>query len=792
MNHRLALRRLWWKELRQLAPLVIMLPVLVVLLLSLQRLVMPSNQTLAWATFLLCFGMPGIFACGAGALLVGYEKELRTINWLSSLPIAPQRIIRVKLGAATVSLLVLWGLGLTIFAVAAGGNRRFVMQESPDPWPWIFNSLFVLLAGFALAWTMRSAFVSLLLIVPIAILPYLAAYGIDNGIRQVSGDPNPSTDTLLVCQCVGIALAAWLAERTGRRGLGPRSTERPFARWFSLLRRERSGVSPLTRAVVQSPVAALVWQFARQNRAVLLGTSLMMACVMALLAVVEGRGAFRDNIPAAGFLAFLATAWLGVSVFQSDAHRQRIRFLADRGISPRLIWLTRHIVPASLLAIWTLSVGLVVVFAMKVERHQLDEVSVVLGLGLLGAVVVYLAAQWLGQVVFSPIISAITVPFVAWGVLAYGVFVFKLLGMPYWYALVVVPIPAIATWRMTRRWMDRRLGLSYWASHAGFLVAFALLPFVPVLVAVYSQPTMPREIAREIQQFVQKPHTPAEPPVSLIMGQQKLLDHEAVSSEQRAVQAFAFIEAQLQETSAPIGSSPDVLDFLRTTATLARLRLDAPQHGQELAPAEDETTLHVYRRACELLLEITRCMRDSFRLVEQDTADRVEIWLLSEMLCDGARERLGEPLYKSAAAMLKDRRARREARLRAVALSWQIFHDDETSRHLGGYDWYAQQQNLGTLKGRWIAERRVGRAVSDLWVLARDGADAATEERLGRIAAFWGHSLERYGIGSQGPYLRADDLDRFVQTSFMGMRAVIANQWGADWERLAAQRFSEE
>jgi len=794
MNDRLALRRLWWKELRQLAPLVILLPLLVVLLLALHRLAYSPNRMLGSATSFLCFGMPGIFACGVGALLVGYEKELRTINWLVTLPIARQRIVRVKVGAAVAGLLVLWGLAVAIFSVASQASPYVSTHEVTDPWPWILHSLFVLLAGFALAWAVRSALVSLLLVVPVAMLPHGLAYVIDHWTGQFPGNSDPTTGTLLTCQLVGIVLATWLNERYGKLALQPQTTDRPLAGWLSTVRHARTDATQFKTAKVQSPVPALLWQFTHQNQAVLLGTSIMLAVAIALLTMTDNRSASRLPLSIALLLAFLATAWLGVISFQSDAFHRRIRFLSDRGISPRLIWLTRHAVPLSVLSMCALLVVVILLFTTDIKSHQLEEISLAIGIYWLGAVVVYLVSQWFGQVMFSPIVSAIAAPFVAWGAIGYGVFAFEVLGAPYWIALLLLPLPAIATWGMTRRWMDRRLGLSYWASHAGFLAAVGILPFVPVLVAVALQPKMRSEIALEMQQVLQKPMQLPSGTIELVMPKQEAEDQATGTIEQRVDQSLDYIESQLRATDKPIGmSSWNILAFLRATATLSRMSLDATTAEQGDAASEDEQALQHYRRAFDLLVQITQRMRHTYSLREQDMADLIEIWLLSEMLRDETRERLGDPLYETTADMLKDHSLRREARMRAVAMSWKWFQEATvTPEYFGGYELYGLQENLGTLKGSWVAKRRVGVAVADLWILARDGADAATSERRSRVADFWGHSLARYGLGTQGRYYRADDLEYFLHPSLDRLQIAVASQWDAGWERLAAEHFSEK
>ncbi|MEO8269896.1 MAG: ABC-2 transporter permease, partial [Aureliella sp.] len=117
MNRKLAVGHLWWKELRQLLPLVGLL-FIVGLLLQLLTLVTPSD--FEWRNAAVVLGMPGLFAAGAGALLVGQEKELHTFNWLRSLPVPPRDVVRTKLLAGLLGLLLVWLVSLSL--VAAVGS----------------------------------------------------------------------------------------------------------------------------------------------------------------------------------------------------------------------------------------------------------------------------------------------------------------------------------------------------------------------------------------------------------------------------------------------------------------------------------------------------------------------------------------------------------------------------------------------------------------------------------------------------------------------------------------------
>ncbi len=97
MNPNLIRRRLLWKELRQLWPLLLSLLAAGGLLAVLLTLVQAfSTQLSLELQSNMLYGMPGLFAVGAGALLVGQEKERKTLGWLSSLPIAARDIVQHK------------------------------------------------------------------------------------------------------------------------------------------------------------------------------------------------------------------------------------------------------------------------------------------------------------------------------------------------------------------------------------------------------------------------------------------------------------------------------------------------------------------------------------------------------------------------------------------------------------------------------------------------------------------------------------------------------------------------
>ena len=169
MNRSIALRRLCWKEYRQLWPLIVMLAPIALLLQALMSIqITPDRAPMAIAFFQ---GIPCLFAAGVGALLVGQEKDSRTLYWMASLPIVKQDIIRIKFLSGIVGLAAVWGISLVMLLLTNGVLPRFekVNMHDIDLTYGVLYSLFLLVVSFATAWSFRSTFVGLLALVGVAL-----------------------------------------------------------------------------------------------------------------------------------------------------------------------------------------------------------------------------------------------------------------------------------------------------------------------------------------------------------------------------------------------------------------------------------------------------------------------------------------------------------------------------------------------------------------------------------------------------------------------------------------------
>ena len=107
-DHWFANRWLWWKEIRLITPLLLMLIAIAVVTLFLPALIDAGTQRYLNVAELALLLFPILFAAGAGAVLVGQEREQRTMDWLATLPVSPHQLIAGKFLVAFGGLVLTW------------------------------------------------------------------------------------------------------------------------------------------------------------------------------------------------------------------------------------------------------------------------------------------------------------------------------------------------------------------------------------------------------------------------------------------------------------------------------------------------------------------------------------------------------------------------------------------------------------------------------------------------------------------------------------------------------------
>lgn len=794
MDRSLVLRRLCWKEYRQLWPLMVMLAVMASVFQCFLLLDGPNrNRTLPIYFF---FGFPSLFAAGVGALLVGQEKESRTLYWMASLPIRGKDIIGIKFLAGFVGLFAVWTISFFMLLVTGGLSNDYgpISLWDIDLPNGILYSIFLLVLGFATAWSFQSTFVGLLVLTGVAL-----AYTFSTSIFFKSDTVN----TILLLTTSAIALCVgWVY---ALRSLSP--TASPVFRLGAIPKNSSFDRSIADQRAIQTPWSALLWQFGVQNRAILLGISAMflvslLVCWLAIrestLRQWQGNGYDWNFLPGpAVFMGFIAISWLGVVSFQGDNLHHRIRFLADRGIAPRTVWMTRQFIPFSMLILATLTLAI----AAAIALIQASEMRHLTSNGLLVATAIgcmwtiYSVTQWMSQVLRSPIIAAILAPLFGLLPFALGSYAWEVFDTPFWILAVVTIVPMIATYRMTQRWMDGQMTKRFWLEHSGWLALYVLFPVIPFLVVFATYPSMPASewaaFGDQVQKVLSNRRSPIE--VELLAPHQNTsqeeLSFESAASEmgmgdyndveiiekqlpmgpsfveERTLQ-WDYIERQLRglDDSSPISSSYNAMKRLMGDAMLARVRMEDEGHTAE--------TLRRYQRDASMIIRIIRGVRLMPDLKSQQLADQYETWLVKEVLKEGARDRFGAEVWSSAVAQLSDKSSRRKARLRALAYDFYFSSNGvnrrfPTQHSVGGF-----AIPTGKSGTRLISSRHVSNVAWHMKQLLDAKDDSALKQAYESVARDWDTSESRLGQ---------------TATTFSNHQAhnVPCSLWHGEWEKQA-------
>ena len=806
MNRSLVLRRLCWKEFRQLWPLVLMLAVIGLLFQILISLSNPSH-TDDLTRNLFFSGLPGLFAAGVGALLVGQERDTRTLYWMASLPILRQDIIRVKFFAAIVGLASVWIISFALYVISNSVSRigQIVFPYEIDISYGILYSIFLLTVSFATAWAIRSTFVGLLALVGITL-----AYTLATNWVSLPKTSDVFTSVILI---LASAVALWFGWLAALRALAPTSPAR-------FPQRAAEGTSFFDRSIVdrrtvQTPWSALIWQFAAQSRAMLFGLALLFFIPL-LPFSFEPKQNDSQGLSGMGGLtgmglviAFVSVSWLGVVTFQGDNLHQRIRFLSDRGIPPKIIWLTRQTVPIGLLIVGILSMAIIAAYTLPWSRSggqsQSIGLLVLITSGLMWTV--YSVTQWMSQVIRSPVIAAILGPVVAGLSLAYGTFAFETLETPIWVMALATSVPMIASWRMTRHWMDFRIGKSFWFEHAGWLALAVLLPAIPFFIVYFTYPSMPRSEWATFSSDAYRTRPNNRQPIEihlltkretfrevfgtesemlgvpgmedasigdevaggaggmLAIGEPSELNQlpeKATFTEERELQ-LAFIEQQLSaiDKTMPL-SAYVVTKRLMGEAMLARAQMQESRTTEEL--------LKRYQRTIRSILRIVQGARSSSNLKAQQVADQYEAWLVQELQSPGTDSFLGPELRAVAITQLGDKAGRQNARYRALVVDWA--KSQATSRSTPDHtlgDYSIPTSGNGT---RLISKRHVSTVAWRMkqYLKASDGE--ARNQAKEALAREWNVPATQFG-STATPY-----------SMNPGSGAPWTN-WFGDWEKQA-------
>lgn len=194
------------------------------------------------------------------------------------------------------------------------------------------------------------------------------------------------------------------------------------------------------------------------------------------------------------FVMAISPTLIGIWVYQPDQKGQGYRFLADRGVSPPLVWLSKHLARVPVIALLLLLAAVMWLVSelfsfdqdMRwfLERHHMLWAQIAFTGGFV--FVSYSAGQFVGQVARSPIIATFL------GCVLSGLLMFwgQLVGQLYWHdslQTLLHPVSLlaqlgppfvllVATWLHSRDWLEERNTLAAWSRFAASVcVPFALI-----------------------------------------------------------------------------------------------------------------------------------------------------------------------------------------------------------------------------------------------------------------------------------------------------------------------------
>jgi hypothetical protein len=794
------------KELRQLLPLALLLPLVLVagvplFLFGQQLIYVPSG--IRWELLYQLLGL--VFAVGAVGLLVSQEKETRTLTWLAGLPISPLEIVRCKLWAGALGVTTVW-----LLSIGSAWALQSVLPIAfqPEQWllSWVMN-LYVLTAGLAIVWRFDSIFISLILVLVVAFLPagfVQAAYGLVALQLVPAIDQRYSELATLMLHFLSYGVLGGVSFRWLQRwGVQALSAQRVKSSpihcgWQPYLVPRIS----LPNWLPVSPGAALTWQFCRQN-----SWALWAVAAVYVSALGVGSLGFRAATLEAGASSFgvvslafglLATSWLGVVTFGGDAYRGQIRFLADRGLSRWQVWWTRQSIPIAMISTYCLASMVVVHFAFPMAAGWWLQMGGLLLVGVAVIFSVYSISQWLGQQIHSPILASILAPPVSVSGTLLLVWLLQGIAVSLAWLWLFVGLVSLGVWRLTPAWMDQRLRRWDAVRQLSLVSAVGALIVVPSFWSLFNPPDLSPAVSLEMEAFSRQTgfHPLGSESLrsspwyragrSLAPAAQPVLAAADVAQvrnfREEVLEQVKRIEGNLAGAERPLSK-----DLFLSEGLLLELVADLLPHWA----ADQPDWQRLYNRVIGAYFALVKRLRLSPRLDDQGAADLGEIWLLRRLLQPQNTPTLADDLHDEMVAYLQNHEARQLARRKAVFFCYQVVRDRPAS------DWlFAEYLEIGgayfSASAGWSARiGRQGRAIRMLellWALS-SGPAGNHAPVLRELAENQRQPVEFYGQGKLGEYFRVEDVLGVVpdrQALTFGM-VPVGQQWSAGWEQQTQQ-----
>lgn len=796
-------RWLVWKESRQVAPLVFALwaTMLFIMFASAFYGVPSYRRHVFLRQWLILF--PGLFATGAGALLVGQERSSRTMEWFALLPISATRIWAAKLLAGLAGLTVMWLASFLILALVEGGGRSAFLWGSRSGSvagsqfvSFLLHSIFILLCGYLTAWQIKNQFFAILAIVPLACLPILTSslvsfFILEKGQRFLT--PAQDSAVGLWAFAVLIPSVLVLGYRSAIRSLSPQRA--PSIRLEKFVGAAEVVGQPVSVPKFGTQVAPLIWQSIHGNRAML---SLLSATLFATTALIwwclsypqklsESHEDLRTALVGALFLLPLAVSWLGVCVFKNDGACERVKFLADRGVSPHKIWIARQAIPCVIVSNGLLLYLVLTVFAGTTERAALIPGVVI---AVLMTLAIYSVSQLVSQITRPLTLAVVLAPMASLFAILWMSHCFESLGVWLGWIAVAVALPLPATWMMMPRFADSRALWKNWLVCAGVIMGMILIPLAPVIVKLRAADHMSRQTKSSLWKEALQIHSTAR--IGAYLSTNQITKPSLADPLDEIVNWSMRQQTQTPDELIPnlnrLRDAPDMPGSIDPyTQGSLFMRLQAERVRFENAD-DRKAAWNRFASWLDSASLLIRAQRNSRSWVDQELADQLEIWLAESLVSEAVAAHLDEGFLRTVAGRLPTKSERRKARREAVLFSWRRWVAEPNKWELGHQ--LGVVRVLDVLKGEpsgLVAslENTRAEAIVDTAISALQNPDALDwRERMHRLL---GRPPGKFETGPYGDQLRS-------VPAISLLRGYRVNQpcrfWGLPWEDAVEQLVS--
>ena len=344
-------RRLMWKEYRLQRSFWIAIAVLGAMLLFFIREFNdhPMERT-EWLLYTaLC--MPVFYALGCASTMFAGEHDAETYQFQRSLPVTASQFFWSKIAFVFLSTLVMVAL-LWFLAVAMVGEHMPKFNKYKDMWILAAEVIWLYIVwGVFFSLVLKRPLLAAIVSVTVAsVCPFLIpemSYSLfirDTAFPMVLFYPISLFAGLTIVLAI---VDVWLGRRYFCETIYSLPRIKQLAR-LKISTKPETLTEYLSRANTWSILRRLSWQHWRQSAWILIVILVMLAPLLVFVACMaiwnrppQGRDWLQILMPIGSLSALAMPPLVGSFTFLTDQRLRSFRFFTDRGIHPRLVWLSR-------------------------------------------------------------------------------------------------------------------------------------------------------------------------------------------------------------------------------------------------------------------------------------------------------------------------------------------------------------------------------------------------------------------------------------------------------------------